>query len=45
MSEVNLRQLLTMTSGVRWNEDYADKKSDVALFNDHKPEEGTGHDC
>jgi CubicO group peptidase (beta-lactamase class C family) len=39
-AEVNLRQLLTMTSGVRWNEDYADKKSDVALFNDHKPEEG-----
>ena len=27
---VSVRQLLTMTSGVRWNEDYADPKSDVA---------------
>lgn len=27
---VSVRQLLTMTSGVRWNEDYADAKSDVA---------------
>ena len=25
-----MQQLLTMTSGVRWNEDYADAKSDVA---------------
>jgi len=39
-ADVNIRQLLTMTSGVRWNEDYADKKSDVALFNEHKPDEG-----
>ena len=31
--DVTVRQLLTMTSGVRWNEDYADPKSDVALFN------------
>lgn len=38
--DVSIRQLLTMTSGVRWNEDYADPKSDVALFNKHKPEEG-----
>jgi CubicO group peptidase (beta-lactamase class C family) len=38
--DVSIRQLLTMTSGVRWNEDYADPKSDVALFNNHKPEEG-----
>ena len=38
--EVSLRQLLTMTSGVRWNEDYADPNSDVARFNNHKPEEG-----
>jgi CubicO group peptidase (beta-lactamase class C family) len=38
--EVNIRQLLTMTSGVRWNEDYADPNSDVARFNNHKPEEG-----
>ena len=27
---VSVRQLLTMTSGVRWNEDYADPASDVA---------------
>ncbi len=38
--EVSIRQLLTMTSGVRWNEDYADPQSDVALFNNHQPEEG-----
>ena len=38
--EVSIRQLLTMTSGVRWNEDYADPKSDVAQFNNHQPEEG-----
>lgn len=29
---VTIRQLLTMTSGVAWNEDYADPKSDVARF-------------
>ena len=28
--DVTVRQLLTMTSGVRWNEDYTDLKSDVA---------------
>jgi CubicO group peptidase (beta-lactamase class C family) len=28
--QVSVRQLLTMTSGVRWNEDYTDPKSDVA---------------
>jgi CubicO group peptidase (beta-lactamase class C family) len=38
--DVSIRQLLTMTSGVRWNEDYADPNSDVARFNSHKPEEG-----
>ena len=38
--DVSLRQLLTMTSGVRWNEDYADPNSDVARFNNHQPEEG-----
>lgn len=27
---VSIAQLLTMTSGVKWNEDYADPKSDVA---------------
>jgi CubicO group peptidase (beta-lactamase class C family) len=30
---VTVRQVLTMTSGVRWNEDYADPNSDVARFN------------
>ena len=38
--DVSIRQLLTMTSGVRWNEDYADPQSDVARFNNHQPEEG-----
>ncbi len=38
--DVSIRQLLTMTSGVRWNEDYADPNSDVARFNNHKPEAG-----
>ena len=37
---VSIRQLLTMTSGVRWNEDYGDPKSDVARFNNHQPEQG-----
>ena len=37
---VSIAQLLTMTSGVRWNEDYEDPKSDVALFNEHKAEDG-----
>ena len=38
--DVSVRQLLTMTSGVRWNEDYADPNADVAKFNNHKPEDG-----
>jgi len=38
--DVSIRQLLTMTSGVRWNEDYADPGSDVARFNSHEPEPG-----
>lgn len=38
--EVSLRQLLTMTSGVKWNEDYGDPNSDVARFNNHAPEDG-----
>ena len=38
--DVSIRQLLTMTSGVRWNEDYADPNADVARFNNHEPEEG-----
>jgi CubicO group peptidase (beta-lactamase class C family) len=38
--DVSIRQLLTMTSGVRWNEDYADPNADVARFNNHQPEDG-----
>lgn len=38
--DVSIKQLLTMTSGVKWNEDYTDPKSDVALFNLQKPVEG-----
>ncbi len=38
--DVSVAQLLTMSSGVRWNEDYEDPKSDVAMFNDAEPEEG-----
>jgi CubicO group peptidase (beta-lactamase class C family) len=38
--DVTVRQLLTMTSGVQWNEDYNDPASDVSKFNNHKPEEG-----
>src|SRR6187402_1420858 len=30
--DVTVRQLLTMTSGVRWNEDYVDPLSDVAMM-------------
>lgn len=30
---VNVRQLATMTSGVKWNEDYTDPNSDVAQMN------------
>ena len=38
--DVTLRQLLTMTSGVQWTEDYSDPNSDVAKFNNHKPADG-----
>jgi CubicO group peptidase (beta-lactamase class C family) len=38
--DVSIRQLLMMTSGVAWNEDYGDPKSDVARFNNHEPEPG-----
>lgn len=31
-AQVTVRQLLTMTSGMGWNEDYADPGADVALF-------------
>ncbi len=37
---VTVRQLLTMTSGVRWNEDYTDPESDVALFNEYQAANG-----
>ncbi len=38
--DVSIRQLLTMSSGVAWNEDYEDPKSDVARFNNATPEPG-----
>jgi CubicO group peptidase (beta-lactamase class C family) len=38
--DVTIRQLLTMTSGVQWTEDYEDPGSDVAQFNNAKPERG-----
>lgn len=37
---VTVAQLLSMQSGVRWNEDYTDPNSDVALFNLQQPEAG-----
>jgi CubicO group peptidase (beta-lactamase class C family) len=37
---VSIGQLLTMTSGVDWNEDYSDPQSDVALFNNHIATDG-----
>ena len=38
--DVTVRQLLTMTSGVRWNEDYTDVKSDVARMYAQPPDPG-----
>jgi CubicO group peptidase (beta-lactamase class C family) len=38
--DVTAAQLLTMSSGVRWNEDYEDPKADVAMFNNAEPETG-----
>ena len=38
--DVSIRQLLTMTSGVKWNEDYTDPKSDVARIFSDRPEPG-----
>ncbi|MBL0767603.1 beta-lactamase family protein [Sphingopyxis sp. XHP0097] len=38
--DVSVRQLLTMTSGVKWNEDYTDPNSDVARFSLQKPVPG-----
>jgi len=37
---VTVAQLLSMTSGVAWNEDYYDPQSDVALFSIHEPDDG-----
>ena len=38
--EVTVRQLLTMTSGVKWNEDYTDVDSDVARMYAQAPDPG-----
>ncbi len=38
--DVTVRQLLTMTSGVKWNEDYTDVNSDVARMYAHPPDPG-----
>jgi len=37
---VTILQLLTMTSGVQWDEDYSDPQSDVAKFNNHVANDG-----
>ncbi|RJF93069.1 serine hydrolase domain-containing protein [Sphingomonas cavernae] len=37
---VSVKQLLTMTSGVRWNEDYTDPASDVASMYRDPPQPG-----
>ena len=42
-AEVTVQQLLTMTSGVHWNEDYADAKSDVAQMYLHACVDGQAH--
>ena len=38
--DVSIEQLLTMTSGVKWNEDYNDPNSDVSRFNFEAPDAG-----
>ena len=38
--DVTVRQLLTMTSGVKWNEDYTDINSDVARMYAEAPDPG-----
>ncbi|HEX4566881.1 MAG TPA: serine hydrolase domain-containing protein, partial [Vicinamibacterales bacterium] len=38
--DVTVRQLLTMTSGVKWNEDYTDPNSDVARMYARAPDPG-----
>jgi CubicO group peptidase (beta-lactamase class C family) len=37
---VSVRQLITMTSGAKWNEDYSDPNSDVAKVGFNTPEPG-----
>ena len=37
---VTIHQLLTMTSGIQWNEDYDDPQSDVNRFNYNEPDPG-----
>lgn len=37
---VTIEQLLTMTSGVAWDENYSDPNSDVSQFNLHQAEDG-----
>ena len=39
-ADVTVEQLLTMTSGIAWNEDYDDPDSDVAQFDKHPVETG-----
>jgi CubicO group peptidase (beta-lactamase class C family) len=38
--DVTVRELLTMTSGVKWNEDYTDANSDVARMYAQPPDPG-----
>lgn len=42
-AKVTVEQLLTMTSGVRWNEDYADPHSDVAQMYRSACQDGQPH--
>ena len=38
--DVTIEQLLTMSSGIDWDETYTDPNSDVARFNEHVAEDG-----
>ena len=38
--DVTIEQLLTMSSGIAWDETYTDPNSDVARFNEHVDEDG-----
>ena len=38
--DVTVEQLLTMSSGIAWDETYTDPNSDVAKFNNHVAEDG-----